>query len=214
MPDVTGSDRVAREKTVLAVTELVRVTNAAIPPAAEDVDDDRRTLASLLDACGQGDRIAFRTLYDLTARHLFGITLAVLRNREMAEEVAQEVYVSIWKRAQSYDAGMGNPMSWMAAIARNRAIDRLRAERTRGFVTATAELPELAAEGSSDAMAVEGAAVRRVLDDLRPEYRKALILAYYNGYTYAELAEVMDIPVGTAKSWIRRGLGAMREALE
>ncbi len=103
--------------------------------------EQRRRLTELIEACAAGDRAAFRRLYDLSSRFVFGVVLAILRDAGMAEDVAQEVYISVWKRAGSFDTDKGNPLAWMAAIARNRAIDRLRAERARGFVSDTDEVP-------------------------------------------------------------------------
>jgi RNA polymerase sigma-70 factor (ECF subfamily) len=174
----------------------------------------RRRMASLIGACAEGDRPAFRQLYELSSRFVFGIVLAILRDNETAAETAQEVYVSIWQRAGSFDRKKGNPLAWIAAIARNRAIDRLRAERVRGFVTATDELPDIAGNDPPAGLAVEVIALRRALDDLRPEFRQALLLSYFKGYTHTELAGALNVPVGTAKSWVRRGLAALKEALE
>ena len=95
-------------------------------------DEKRRTLIAAIVLSGKGDRAAFKELYRLSNRMVFGIVLAVIRDRAMAEEIAQEVYSARWKRASSFDPVKGNPTSWMGAIARNRAIDRLRAERARG----------------------------------------------------------------------------------
>ncbi len=176
--------------------------------------EQRRRLAELLTQCADKDRAAFRRLYDLSSRFVFGIVKAVLPDGEMAEDVAQEVYVTIWRRASSFDADKGNPLAWMAAIARNRAIDRLRAERTRGFVSFTDEVPELASDDPSAELSVDALVVRRLLDDLRPEFREALLLTYFKGYTHTELAGIMNVPVGTAKSWVRRGLTALKEALD
>ena len=176
--------------------------------------DQRRRLAELIRACADGDRVAFRRLYDLSARFVFGIVKAILPDREMAEDAAQEVFVAIWRRANTFDAERGNPLAWMAAIARNHAIDRLRAERTRGFVSFSDELPDIATDEPSAELAVDALAVRRVVDDLRPEFREAVLLTYFKGYTHSELAGVMNVPVGTAKSWVRRGLAALKEALD
>lgn len=180
----------------------------------QDSAETRRRLAGLIEAASEGDRAAFRRLYDLSARFVFGIVLAVLRDGGLADDVAQEVYVTIWKRAGSFDANRGNPLAWMAAIARNRAIDRLRAERARGFVAFTDQVPDVAAETHDAFVTVEALAVRRALSDLRPEFRQAVMLSYFQGYTHTELAAVMNVPVGTAKSWVRRGLAALKEALE
>lgn len=182
--------------------------------ALADAAQRNAFLNQLLSDCGSGNRAAFRRLYDLTSRFVFGLATTVLRDRQIAEEVAQEVYVTIWKKAASYNKAKGNPMAWIGAIARNRAIDRLRAERARGFIDFTDEVPDLADDSLSAEMAADAIAVRRVIDGLRPEFRKALLLSYFNGYTNAELAEVLDVPIGTAKSWVRRGLAAVKEALE
>lgn len=192
-----------------------------MPPSERDPADarcdagaeQRRKLAELLVAAGTGDRAAFRRLYDLSVRFVFGVVVAVIRDQQMAEEVAQEVYVTIWKRARVFDSEKGNALGWMAAIARNRAIDRLRAERVRGFVAFTDQVPDLVDDGARDDLTLETLAVRRVLKDLRPEFRQALLLSYFQGYTHTELAAALDIPVGTAKSWVRRGLAALKEGL-
>lgn len=180
----------------------------------QDSAETRRRLAELIAAVSGGDRAAFRRLYDLSARFVFGIVLAVLRDNGLAEDVAQEVYVTIWKRAVSFDRGRGNPLAWMAAIARNRAIDRLRSERARGFVAFTDEVPDIQDETPDGFVTVEALAVRRALTDLKPEFRQAVMLSYFQGYTHTELAAVLNVPVGTAKSWVRRGLAALKEALE
>lgn len=176
--------------------------------------EQRHRLTELLEACGAGDRAAFRRLYDLSSRFVFGVVLAILRDAQMAEDVAQEVYISVWKRARSFDTGKGNPLAWIAAIARNRAIDRLRAERARGFISYTDEVPDIAGDAPPADLTVDAITVRRALADLRPEFRNALLLSYFKGYTHSELAGVMNVPVGTAKSWVRRGLAALKEALE
>jgi RNA polymerase sigma-70 factor (ECF subfamily) len=168
----------------------------------------------LIEACANEDRAAFRRLYDLSSRFVFGVVKAILRDAGMAEDVAQEVYVTIWKRAESFDVDRGNPLAWMAAIARNRAIDRLRAERARGFVRYTDEVPDIAGNDQPTELTVDAIAVRRVMADLRPEFRNAVLLTYFQGYTHSELAGVMNVPVGTAKSWVRRGLASLKEALE
>lgn len=182
----------------------------AAPP-----DDGTAHLAGLLAETGQGDRAAFREVYALTSSKIFGVVLFILRDRGMAEEVAQEVYVSVWRRAASYDPDRGNPLGWMTVIARNRAIDRLRAERARGFVSYADRLPEPESEHSDPVgLTIDSLALRTGLSEMKPEYRKALMLTYFNGYSNSELAAFLKVPVGTAKTWVRRGLIALREALE
>lgn len=175
--------------------------------------EQSRVMADLLSACAEGDRLAFRRFYDLSSRYVFGVVLAILRDRDMAADVAQETYVRIWKRAGQFKSSCGNPMSWIGSIARNCAIDRLRAERARGFVEYSDDVPDVISNPDPASQTLDSMVIRRLLQDLRPEYRQALLLCYFQGYTYIELASVLDIPVGTAKSWVRRGLAAMKEAL-
>jgi RNA polymerase sigma-70 factor (ECF subfamily) len=201
------------------VTPFVRPEAAPRPPFPgpdpEGVTAQNRwRVAGALARAAADDRSAFRDLYALTSRLVFGIVLAIVRKREIAEEVTQDAYLCIWRRAASYDPAKGNPLAWIAAIARNRAIDRLRAEQTRGFVTADDELPEIDDGIDHAGRTVESMTVRRLLAGLRPEHRQALLLAYFRGYTNTELAAVLGVPVGTVKSWLRRGLIALKEALE
>ncbi|MGV6848191.1 MAG: RNA polymerase sigma factor [Marinibacterium sp.] len=175
--------------------------------------EQSRIMADLLADCADGDRAAFRRLYDLSSRYVFGVVMAILKDRDMAADVAQEAFVRMWNRAGQFKTGCGNPLSWIGSIARNAAIDRLRAERARGFVEYSDDVPDVVTNADPSAHTLDSMVVRRLLQDLRPEYRKALLLCYFHGYTYIELASVLDVPVGTAKSWVRRGLAAMKEAL-
>ncbi len=173
----------------------------------------RARLLELIKECGSGNRPAFRRLYDLTSHRVFGIVLAVLRNRAVAEEVAQEVYLQIWRQAACFKTEQANPMGWISSIARNRAIDRLRADRSRGFVHFSDDVPDIAdnkhdADGPLDTLVLT-----RALSKLRPEYRKIILLSYFRGYTQSELSDLLDLPLGTVKSWMKRGLAELREAL-
>ncbi len=198
----------------MGVTKLVpRSQGARHAGGKMGTAEQSRKLADLLQACAQGDRAAFRSFYDLSARYVFGVTLAILRDREVAREVAQETYVRIWRRASQFDLKSGNPLSWVGSIARNCAIDRLRSDRARGFVEFSDTVPDIAAGPDPATQMLDSMVIRRLLDDLRPEYRRALLLCYFQGYSYNELATVMDVPVGTAKSWVRRGLAALKEAM-
>lgn len=199
----------------MGVTKLVTkaeqgTTRDRRMPASEQC----RLLARLLNDCADQDRAAFRRLYDESSRYVFGIVLSIVRDRDIAREIAQEVYVRIWRRAHQFRATEGNPLSWIGTITRNCAIDRLRSERTRGFVEFTDDVPELSDGRDSAGQTLDSIVIHRLLGDLRPDYRKALMLCYFQGYTYVELAGVLDIPVGTAKSWVRRGLASLKEALE
>ncbi len=175
--------------------------------------EQSRLIAGLLIKCAGGDRAAFRRFYDVTSRYVFGVVLGILRDREIASEVAQETYVRIWKRAGHFQADCGNPLSWVGSIARNCAIDRLRSERARGFVQFSDEVPDISSDADPASTTLDTIVIRKLLDELRPEYRQALLLCYFQGYTYVELASVMDVPVGTAKSWVRRGIAALKDAM-
>ncbi len=197
------------------VTKLVpKSQRAAYTGTKMGAAEQSRLMADLIEDCASGDRAAFRHFYDLSCRYVFGVALAVLRDREVASEVVQETYVRIWKRAGQFKAGGGNPMSWVGSITRNCAIDRLRSDRSRGFVEFSDKVPDIAGEVDETGQTLDSMVVRRLLNDLRPDYRRALLLCYFQGYNYNELATVLDIPVGTAKSWVRRGLAALKEAME
>ena len=185
----------------------------AVPTPAPRKDADTRELAILLRASGRGDRAAFKALYEQTSSMLFGLLVTILRDREISREVAQEVYVTIWRRAKTFDAERGNPISWMRTIARTRATDRIRAERARSCVLFTDEVPDIADLSPGAEASVDAVAVRRALETLRPEYRKVLLLSYFKGYSNTELAALLEIPVGTAKTWVRRGLEDLKTAL-
>lgn len=196
------------------VTRLVpKSQNTSGGTKKPGVAEQSRIMASLLEACAQGDRQAFKRFYDVSSRYVFGVVLAILKDREMAAEVAQETYVRIWKRAGQFKADGGNPLSWTGSVARNCAIDRLRAERARGFVEFSDQVPDVVDNPDPETQHLDSMVIRRLLKDLRPEYRQALLLCYFQGYTYIELASLLDVPVGTAKSWVRRGLAAMKEAM-
>ena len=131
----------------------------------------------------------------------------------MASEVAQETYVRIWKQAGQFRQGQGNPLSWAGSVARNCAIDRLRSERARGFVEYSDNVPDYSTDPDPASRTLDAMMIHRLMEDLRPEYRRALLLCYFQGYSYVELERVLDVPVGTAKSWVRRGLAALKEAI-
>lgn len=197
------------------MTNVAHLTPSSETSGRTDQSTDAALRVQLLDLiaeCAAGNRAAFRRLYDLTSHRVYGIVLAVLKSPVLAEEVAQEVYVQIWRQAAKFEPENSNPMGWVSSIARNRAIDRLRAERSRGFVHYTDDVPDIADDANADAP-FETLVLTRALAGLRPEYRKIILLSYFRGYTQSELAELLDLPLGTVKSWMKRGLSEMREAL-
>ena len=167
------------------------------------------SLARLLAAAAKGDRQAFGRIYQLSSGRLFAVALRITRRRELAEEVLQEAYVTIWHKAHQYYPDRGAPMAWMTTIVRNRAIDHLR-RRPREDQELDQEAP-----GDIDAW-FDGAAadVRGCLAVLPGNQRQAILLAYYYGMTHEELALQMSAPLGTVKSWVRRGLSRLRECYE
>ncbi len=171
---------------------------------------------ALLAATARGQEEAFARLYRHTAPNLFAVLLRILKRRDWAEETLQEAFVRIWNHAQDYSPHRGRPMTWMQSIARYRALDMLRRQP-----------PELLQEdlhGGVDAAAADGRAdpvqhmddelLRRCLEELQERARTCIVMAYYEGYTHEQLSVRLSTPLGTVKSWIRRGLRRLRECLE
>ncbi len=174
-------------------------------------------LAGLLARVADGDMAAFQAFYDRTSAKLFGVILRILIERQEAEDVLQEVYVTVWRKAATFDPARASPITWVATIARNRAIDRLRARPARA--TAPVEAAhDVADDGPApDTGVIASQDARRLaeaLDQLDPRHAAAIRACYFEGVTYEELASREQVPVGTLKSWVRRGLIRMRGQLE
>jgi RNA polymerase sigma-70 factor, ECF subfamily len=183
-----------------------------------DLDANRNLIAAALARVPSGDRAALQTVYRLTAAKLFGVVLRILGERGAAEDVLQEVYVTVWRRAADFDAGRASPMTWLIAIARNRAIDRLRADkRARKLepIDAAAEVADSAA-GAEEALAgaQQHGRLHGCIDELAKHERAALHGAFFDGNTYEELAGRMNVPLGTMKSWIRRAMIKLKACLQ
>ena len=179
---------------------------------------DREQLRRWLLGTAEGDRCAFEDLYQRTSAKLFGVCLRILHERNEAEEVLQDVYLTIWRKASQYDADRASPITWLAMIARNKAIDRLRAARVE-----RASVPlDLAAELAGDDVAApelveaasEGRRLHNCLEELTGEQGRAIRVAFFEGCTYEEIAHRSGTPIGTIKSWIRRGLLKLKECLQ
>lgn len=165
-----------------------------------------------------GDRDALRHVFDSTSAKLMGICLRILKDRDEAEDVLQDVYVSIWSRAGSFEPGRASPITWLATIARNRAIDRLRSRRARAENPPLEEALEVA-DGRPDGFAVavereEGERVHHCLSTLEGRAQEMIRTAFFDGLSYSELAARAGVPLGTLKSWIRRGLQRLKDCLE
>ena len=181
-----------------------------------DADGARQRLVEALVATGEENRAAFRTLYQLTSAKLFGVCLRICGDRQAAEDVLSDVYMTVWKRAGAYEPGRASPISWLATIARNRAIDWRRSAR-RVPSAPLDEAPDIAdvTPSSVERMLLDEreAQLYLCLEELQQRQRTAIRTAFFDGLTYAEIAARQGVPLGTMKSWVRRGLLRLRECL-
>jgi RNA polymerase sigma-70 factor (ECF subfamily) len=173
-------------------------------------------LAGLLDAVARGDREAFSALYRRTSAKLYGICLRLVGSEAEAQDVLQDVYVTVWRKADRYEAAKASAITWLAVLARNQSIDRLRRRTIAGDDLEAAA--DIADEGPS-AFELVGEAqdadrLNRCLEQLEERARAMIRAAFLDGATYPELAEREGVPLGTMKSWIRRGLLRLRGCLE
>jgi len=174
-------------------------------------------LVALLGACAHGDRTAFEQLYRQTSAKLFGIALRIVRQEGLAEDVLQECYIRIWNRAGDYREGLAAPMTWMASIVRNRSLDWLRRANPE-VIDVDGEIIEgVASDGPGPLAALEqsrdGATLARCLGELESKQRQAILLAFHGGLSHSELAAQLRQPLGTVKTWVRRGLARLKTCL-
>jgi RNA polymerase sigma factor (sigma-70 family) len=184
-------------------------------------DSDSQQLKTWLAATAKKDTEAFRKLYDAASPKLFGFVLRILNKRESAEEVLQESFVSIWNNAAGYQPGLAAPMTWMTTIVRNKAFDVLR--RAHDFVEIDADTfnSEVMEALESDEptpieslqMSQESKALARCFARLEGLHRQAIALAFYHDLSHSEVAAQMKLPIGTVKTWVRRGLERLRTCL-
>ena len=173
-------------------------------------------LVWLLGAVAKGDKAAFERLYGATRAKLYGVLLRILGRPELAEEVMQETYLKVWKMADKFDPALASPITWMVAMARNRAIDIV---RKRGEVSIEEEpdAQNVAADGPAPLarreMTEELKRLLACLGKLDPEKQRIVLLAYYSGWSREQLAAKLDIPVNTIKTWLRRSLLEIRECM-
>ena len=174
-------------------------------------------LADLLRASSRGDQAAFADLYDATAARVHGLVLRVVRDPAQAEEVTQEAFLEIWRTAARFDPGRGSALSWLLTIGHRKAVDRVRSAEastrrdTRYHHTNQPVAHDTTAEAATTTM--EAQRVRHALHELTAAQREAIGLAYFGGYTHTEVATMLDLPVGTAKTRIRDGLIRLRDAM-
>jgi RNA polymerase sigma-70 factor (ECF subfamily) len=181
-------------------------------------DEAREALRDAMARLAAGDQSALEEIYRATRVKLFGICLRILGDRKEAEDALQDVYVNLWQRADRYDPSRASPIAWLAAFARNRAIDRLRTGKVRGGAVPVEEAAPLPDENPlADALLIDAeqsAQIHKCLGALDARTQGHIRAAFFEGYTYAQLAEAADVPLGTMKSWIRRGLQRLRACLE
>lgn len=183
-----------------------------------DHNANRSLIVAALARIRAGDRSALQTVYRLTSAKLFGVVLRILGERGEAEDVLQEIYLAVWQKAAVFDAARASPVSWLVAIARNRAIDRLRAtarHRHAEPIESAAGVVD-PAPGSERALETTetNARLQICLTGLAERERTALRAAFFDGNTYEELAVRMRVPLGTMKSLIRRALIKLKACLE
>jgi RNA polymerase sigma-70 factor, ECF subfamily len=185
---------------------------------SHDSQAEPSPLTALLAATAARDQQAFADLYAASSAKLFGIVLRILRDREQAAEVLQEAYLRIWQHAGDYRADRGSPMTWMIAVARNRALDRRRDRRPELPLEEIAELEDPGGDRPHPLDGVlfgsQARALGHCLGELESRQRQCVLLAYAEGYTHGELAARLGCPLGTVKSLIRRGLLRLKECLE
>ena len=188
------------------------------PSQQYSIDSGADPLAALLGQVAEGRRDAFETLYRQTSSTMLGICLRVLRDREEAEDVLQEVYVAVWSKAAQFDRQRARAMTWLGSIARNRAIDRVRARPAPALHEPIDGLDLADEDAPTPAAGIDAARERAQLDDcigqLEPKRRALIRTAFFENVTYEALAIRADAPLGSVKSWIRRGLQQLKACLE
>jgi RNA polymerase sigma-70 factor (ECF subfamily) len=194
------------------VNQIRPVPDGASPPGEVTPD-----LADLLKACGKGDQAAFAALYDATASRVVGLAVRVVRDPAQAEEVAQEAFLEIWRSSGRFDSAKGSPLGWLLTIVHRKAVDRVRSAEasTRRDATYQSRNQPIAHDSTAEAAqaSLEARRVRGALQSLTSVQREALELAYFGGYTHTEVATMLDLPVGTAKTRIRDGLIRLRDTM-
>ena len=199
------------------------------PSALADWSQRSRDLAHSLSRSALGDRAAFKELYELSCGHLFAVILRIQRDRNLAEDLLQEVYVSAWKAAGSFDALRAQPLTWLTHIARNKAIDSLRRAQAQprfesvhhdgddddGRPDADQRMVD-ESPGPADLLeqASDARQLGQCMQGLSAQQRQSVALAFFDGLSHAEVAVQLRQPLGTVKSWVRRALMTLKSCLE
>jgi RNA polymerase sigma-70 factor (ECF subfamily) len=179
---------------------------------------ERASLEALLGQVALGNRAAFAELYQATSNRLFGICLRVLAQRSEAEDALQDVYTAVWRKAAQFDPSKASGGAWLAMVARNKAIDRLRSmpfQQARASLELSQDVEDpTASPVQAVQTATDRAQLEQCLERLEPKRRSLIRSAFFDGLTYEELAAKIEAPLGSIKSWIRRGLLQLRECLD
>jgi RNA polymerase sigma-70 factor (ECF subfamily) len=180
---------------------------------------DDRSLADLLHGCAQGRRTALQSLYEQLAPQLFPLLIRILKRTDLAEEALQDTFIRVWQHAREYTAQKGSVRAWVLSIGRYRALDMLRRERRQVHwepeaIAAAVTNNEDNVDETEIASYAEQRALRGCLGELSEGQRGSIRLAYFKGQTHEEIAAALDAPLGTVKSWVRRGLASLKRCLE
>ena len=193
------------------------MTILALQGRPERMQSSRQSLEKLLAGVAKGDEASFAELYQATSSKLFAVALRILRSREVAEEVVQEAYFRVWEKAKDFNPEIASPITWMAAIVRNRSLDEVRRRVARPFADAS-ELDDIESEDEHPLNAIErGEDVARLLkclEGLEPEKKQIVRLAYLDGLSREALAKRFNRPEGTIKTWLHRSLAQLKVCLE
>lgn len=193
-----------------------------MPSTADASEARQHQLVDLLHGCAMGRQPAFQKLYQLTSPQLFAVLVRILKRRDLAEEALQDSFLNIWRNASSYTAEKGAPMTWLISICRYRALDMLRRERREVHIDPSDNdsednvLNTLADDSETGDLIshAEARALKHCLDGLSEGQRSSLKLAYFDGCSHEEIADTLKTPLGTIKSWVRRGLQGLKQCLE
>lgn len=198
-----------RVPTVIASTDVT---------TSDDQQARNDHLAALLASCERGNESAFEELYTLCSAQLYSVLLRILNIEAVAEEALQDSFVKIWQKSGTYVPESGTPMTWMCSIARHQALDQLRRRSTREARERTDAQAIIAStpdrSKSPQAMSDDAQRLMQCLEQLPPDARRCVVMAYCEGYSHEELSEKHKRPVGTIKSWIRRGLISLRSCID
>ena len=184
---------------------------------------EQQRLVRLLQRVALRDHASFNQLYVLTSAHLYSVAMRIVRRRELADEVVQDAFINVWQHAGSYAATLSTPMTWLISIVRNKSLDHLRGHKleTEALVVSDDGTLHEPAEAVAESdplelltVAMETQHLARCLSHLSPAQRQSLALAYYHGLSHSEIASHLEVPLGTAKAWVRRAMERLRHSYE